>query len=152
MLKVWSEDAAVLAEVEINAGMDRVFRAITDPKELGKWWGADDKYRADKWTTELKPGGQWRCDGNYADPGKTPFHVDGEVLELDPPRLLVHTWKPSWEPDSKGMVVRWELTDAGAKKTRLKIHHSGFAAGVPTEGYSQGWTGILGWLDTYLKG
>ena len=40
---------------------------------------------------DVRPGGKWRSDGIGAD-GKE-FYVEGEYLEVVPPRLLVHTWK-----------------------------------------------------------
>jgi uncharacterized protein YndB with AHSA1/START domain len=43
---------------------------------------------------DVRPGGKWRSDGIGAD-GKE-FYVEGEYLEVEPRRLLVHTWKGSY--------------------------------------------------------
>jgi len=146
MVKVSSGQDVVVAEVDIAAPIERVFQAITDPSELARWWGHDQMYRSHFWKLDLQPQTEWRCDGKMAD-GK-PFHVSGTVLEVDPPRLLVYTWKPSWEdlPDS---VVRWELSQSGPQ-THLRIHHSGFG-GHKMEGYADGWTRIMGWLGEHLQ-
>src|SRR5262249_33178234 len=84
----------VLARVDIAAPPERVFRALTT-EEVTRWWGADDMYRTLQFSIDLRPGGRWRSEGKGAD--GSPFSVEGEVVEVDPPRRLVQTWKPSWE-------------------------------------------------------
>jgi uncharacterized protein YndB with AHSA1/START domain len=43
---------------------------------------------------DVRPGGKWGSEGIGAD-GKE-FYVEGEYLEVEPRRLLVHTWKGSY--------------------------------------------------------
>lgn len=43
--------------IEIAAPPAAVFRALTDPKELEQWWGADDSYRTRDWRIDLRRGG-----------------------------------------------------------------------------------------------
>lgn len=106
-------------------------------------------------------GGKWSSVGVGAD--GTSFRVDGEYLEVNPPRLLVHTWIASWAGPLQ-MVVRWELeaTDVhglhpgGPKRagtgTLVRIRHEGFA-GAPqvATGHAEGWKRVLGWLHAYLE-
>src|SRR5262249_853301 len=96
----------------------------------------------------LKPGGRWRSAG-VNDNGTT-FEVKGEYLEIDPPRLLVYTWLPSWVGDSKS-TVRWELIPAPGG-TLVKIRHSGLA-GKPEarESYRGGWPRVLAWAKSFLE-
>ena len=82
---------AVIADIFIAAPPARVFQAISDPAQLPKWWGQSGLYHVVKSTMDVRPGGKWRSDGIGAD-GKE-FYVEGEYLEVVPPRLLVHTWK-----------------------------------------------------------
>ena len=96
---------AIVGEIFIAAPPARVFQAITDPNQMPLWWGQKDLYRITEWKADLRVGGKWSSDGVGAD-GK-PFRVEGEYLEIDPPRLLVHTWMYSW--GSQKTVVRWEL-------------------------------------------
>src|SRR6267142_3818 len=92
---VTREQDALTLEVQIAAPPERVFQAITDPTHLLRWWGQQGMYHGTKWCIDLSPGGQWRCEGVRDTDGST-YHVRGEYLEVDPPRLLVHTWIASW--------------------------------------------------------
>src|SRR5581483_10961156 len=87
----------ILATVTIAAPVERVFRAITDPRELKEWWGSPETYKADRWEADLRPGGAWRVDGRSA-AGK-PYAVYGEYLVVEPPRRLVLTWRHDWDKD-----------------------------------------------------
>src|SRR5689334_5229255 len=89
-------EGTILATVDIAAPPERVFRALTDANEMVTWWGSPELYRLTEWRADLRPGGQWKSTGVGAD-GK-PFSVGGEFLEIDPPRRLVHTWSPDWNP------------------------------------------------------
>jgi len=138
-------DGIVLARVEIAVAPERVFRALTT-EELTKWWGADDMYRTTKFAMDARPGGHWRSEGRGVD--GTDFHVEGEVLEVDPPTKLVHTWKPSWEPGPATKVAyTLEPIDGG---TRVTIRHSGFTNPQSCEGHGQGWIRVLEWLSGHL--
>lgn len=152
---------AVVAEIFIAAPPARVFQAITDPNQMPKWWGQQGMYRITEWTADLRPGGKWSSVGVGAD--GTSFRVDGEYLEVDPPRLLVHTWIASWSGPLK-TVVRWELEPhtvhglhaSGPRKagtgTLLKVRQEGFAGNLEAaNGHSEGWRRVLGWLHGFLE-
>jgi uncharacterized protein YndB with AHSA1/START domain len=158
---VTPDQDAVLAEIFIAAPPERVFQAITDPKQPPQWWGQQGMYRVTEWKADLRPGGKWSSVGVGAD-GST-FRVEGEYLEIDPPRLLVYTWIASWSGPLK-TVVRWELEprnvhglqQRGPQKvgtgTMVRIRHTGFA-GAPKEaaGHAQGWTRVLVWMQAFLE-
>src|SRR5262249_44582236 len=91
---VLPEQNIVQGEVFIAAPPARVFEAITDPKQVPRWWGQQGMYRITEWKGDVRRGGKWSSVGLSQD-GST-FRVDGEYLEVDPPRLLVHTWIASW--------------------------------------------------------
>ena len=160
-MAITPEQDTVIGEIFIAAPPARVFEAITDPKQIPHWWGQHGIYRITEWKADLRPGGKWSSVGASAD-GST-FTVDGEYLEVDPPRLLVHTWLASWSGNIE-TVVRWELEPAevhglhpkGPKRagtgTRLKIRHQGFAS-IPqaAKGHAEGWTRVLGWMQAYLE-
>jgi len=151
----------VTAEIFIAAPPARVFEAITDPYQMPKWWGQAGVYKITEWKGDLRPGGKWSSVGVSVEGSS--FRVDGEYLEVDPPRLLVHTWIASWSGPLK-TVVRWELEPqsvhdlhpGGPKKagtgTLVKIRHEGFA-GAPENaaGHAKGWERVLAWLEGYLE-
>lgn len=151
----------VIGEIFIAAPPARVFEAITDPNQMPRWWGQRDLYTINEWKADLRVGGKWSSEGVGAD-GKT-FRIDGEYVEIDPPRLLVHTWNPSWSHPIK-TVVRWELEphtvhglhpngpQRAGTGTLVKIRQEGFA-GEPAlaAGHSEGWKRVMGWLAGYLE-
>jgi len=158
---ITSDQDAIIAEVLIAAPPERVFQAIVDPRQMPLWWGQKDQYRITEWKNDLRVGGRWSSVGTGAD-GK-PFGVDGEYLEIDPPRLLVHTWVANWSGALK-TVVRWELEPRewhglqhrGPQKTGtgtfVRVRQSGFAA-APKDAldHSRGWLRVLGWMQAYLE-
>ena len=84
----------VRATVEIAAAPEAVFRALTDPTELPRWWGSPELYRTDDWKVDLRPGGKWSCQARSP---QGDSEVRGEYLAIEPPRLLEYTWEPAWE-------------------------------------------------------
>ena len=152
---------AVIAEIFIAAPPARVFQAISDPTQLPRWWGQDGLYRVTKSTMDLRPGGKWRSDGRGAD--GTEFYVEGEYLEVDPPRRLVHTWIASYMRSLK-TVVYWDLEPQsvhnlhpnGPRKagtgTLVKLRHEGFA-GAPQAAvnHGEGWKRVFGWMQAYVE-
>lgn len=154
-------DQAVVGEVFIAAPPARVFAAITDASQIPRWWGQNGLYRITEWKADVRPGGKWSSVGVSADGSS--FTVGGEYLEVDPPRLVTHTWIASWCGDLE-TVVRWELEPAdvhglhpsGPRRagtgTLLKIRHTGFA-GVPesAKNHAQGWTRVLGWMQAFVE-
>jgi uncharacterized protein YndB with AHSA1/START domain len=138
----------VQAEVFISAPRERVFQAMTDPRQLAQWWGQTGMYRITDCQADLRVGGMWRSAGVGSD-GK-PFHVEGKYREIEPPRLLVYTWRPSYS-DLPETLVRLEL-DSEAKGTRVRLLHSGFA-GVPdaARNHANGWIRVLGWMQGFVE-
>jgi uncharacterized protein YndB with AHSA1/START domain len=140
------ESGTILASVDIAAAPERVWRALTSPEELVKWWGASDDYRTTGWTFEPKVGGRWRAEG-FGEHG--PFHVEGEVLEHDPPRRLVYSWKPSWDGGSASKITyRFEPIEGG---TRVVVRHDGFGDRADScRGHAEGWLKVLPWLERHV--
>lgn len=142
-------DDAIVETIEIAAPPERVFRALTTPEELLAWWGSPESYRCETWELDLAVGGRWKSTGTGG--GGRPFAVSGEFLEIDPPRLVVYTWEPSWVeiPPTR---VRIELEEVPGG-TRVVWTHSGFA-GYPQafEDHRGGLPHVVGWLKGYAEG
>jgi uncharacterized protein YndB with AHSA1/START domain len=137
----------ILATVEITAPPERVFRALTTPDEIVRWWGSDEVYCTTGWTADLRVGGRWRAEGRGAD--GQPFAVEGEFLEVDPPHKLVQTWKPDWlEGPVTTLTYRLEANPNG---TRLIVRHEGFAENPEAcRSHNDGWVLVLGWLERHI--
>ncbi len=137
----------VHATVEIAATPDAVFRALTDPDELARWWGSPELYQTHDWKLDLRPGGRWSCQARSAE---GTGEVRGEVLAVDPPRLLEVSWEPSWE-EYKRSIIRYTLEEVPSG-TRLSLLHRGLPSEESTKGHGEGWTRVLGWLVERLAG
>ncbi|HWE28367.1 MAG TPA: SRPBCC domain-containing protein [Polyangia bacterium] len=139
----------IVATVEIAAPIARVFAAITDADAIPRWWGSADTYRTTSHTADLRPGGKWRSVGVGRDGHE--FSVGGEFLTIEPPRLLVQTWNPSWDEHPTTITYRLEpLADGG---TRVTVRHEGFGDRTEScKSHGEGWERVLGWLAAYASG
>jgi uncharacterized protein YndB with AHSA1/START domain len=121
------------ASVEVVAPADRVFRALAS-EEVVHWWVRPGVFDTREWTGDVCVGGRFRASGLFH--GK-PYAVEGEFLELDPPRRLVHTWQGVGAPGAPTTVTCvLEAIDGG---TRVTLRHSGFASPEAAAGFGIGW-------------
>lgn len=141
-------DGLILATIDIGVPPERVFQAITASTEIVRWWGSDDSYRTEAWTSDFRVGGRWKGTGRSAD--GSAFTVEGEFLEIDPPRKVVQTWRPDWDQGEVTKVTYLlEAIDGG---TRLMVRHEGFGNRADScRGHAEGWEGVLGWLDAHVS-
>lgn len=86
-------DREILITREFDAPRETVFKAMTDPDLIPRWWGPE-KYptRVDK--MEVRPGGKWRFLSRGEDGTETGFR--GEYREVLAPERIVQTFE--WEP------------------------------------------------------
>ena len=121
----------LVCEISIAAPPERVFQAIVDPAQVVKWWGQAGIYWCTEFQSDLRVGGKWRCAGEGGQFGK--FEAHGEYLQIDRPRLLVHSWIASWTRDAK-TAVHWELEPKGAGNPGPNPpHRSGGLSGTRQE-------------------
>jgi uncharacterized protein YndB with AHSA1/START domain len=139
----------IQAQIHIAAPPERVFQALTDPRQLLQWWGQKGIYRPTDWKADVRPGGRWRADG-VSDAGGSPYHVAGAYVEVDPPRLVSYTWVASWSGPLQ-TLVRWELEPADGG-TLVRLRHSGFAeAPAQTQDHYEGWQRVIGWMQAFVE-
>src|SRR5260370_38886227 len=91
--QITPDNNTVMAEIFIAAPPDRVFQALTDPKQMSQWWGQKGLYRMMDHKADLRPGG--KSSGSSATADVKPFTVHGEHLDTDPPRRLVYPVNPT---------------------------------------------------------
>lgn len=145
---------AVVSEIEIAAPAERIFDALTDATQLRHWF-SDSSCPIHRWEMDARPGGRYRYTtekGSAVVNGVSEFECHGEILEYDPPRVLVYTWFGSWHDDvTRRTVVRWELTPTKAG-THVKVTHSGLATmPIARKDYSGGWTGVVEMLKKFVE-
>jgi uncharacterized protein YndB with AHSA1/START domain len=139
---------SILATVEIAAPQGRVFRALASD-EITQWWGSAGTYRTTAFEAELKVGGTWRAEGVGAD--GVAFTVQGEYLEIDPPKKLSMTWRAGWDQDkTTTLTYRLEVIPEG---TRITLRHDGFSGRrVSCQEHALGWEQVLSWLQAHCGG
>jgi uncharacterized protein YndB with AHSA1/START domain/DNA-binding transcriptional ArsR family regulator len=129
-------------EIYIRTTPERLWEAITDPEIRSKYnFGASV-------TSDWKVGSPYVMGVD-----KTSMLLgEGEILEVDPPRRLVHTMNALWsdEVKSEGATrVTWEIEPI-ADSCRLTVTHDQLREGANDQLYG-GWPMILSGLKTWLE-
>jgi uncharacterized protein YndB with AHSA1/START domain len=132
--------------IVIAAPIERVWEAITTPEVIKQWFfGVDTE-------TDWKKGSPIVHRGEYQ--GR-PYEGRGEILEIEPSRLLVHShWSPvSGLPDApeNHERVAWELAERGGR-TELTIRESNLASEEARTTSDQSWRQVLQNLKALLEG
>jgi uncharacterized protein YndB with AHSA1/START domain len=144
--------------VYIKATPEAIWDAITKPEWTDRYgYTGLAEY-------DLRPGGAFRVVAGKAmeDAGFSGVMVDGEVIEADPPRKLVQTWRLLMDPEAEAQGftrLTYEIeTEGGASK--LTVTHDlegapGLAKMVAGEladtGAGGGWSWILSDLKSLLE-
>lgn len=127
----------------IRTTPDRLWSALTSPEFTRQYWYG--VHHESEWT----PGAPWRmifADGRVAD--------TGEIVEVDPPRLLVLKWRNEFKPELKAegysrCTIEIEPMEGAVK---LSITHTMDKAGSKLiEAVSGGWPRILSNLKSLLE-
>jgi uncharacterized protein YndB with AHSA1/START domain/DNA-binding transcriptional ArsR family regulator len=129
-------------EIYIRTTPERLWAAITDPEIRRKYnFGASV-------TSDWRPGSRLEM-GHPSAPG---LLADGEVLEADPPRRLVHTMTALWSDEVRSAGpsrVTWEIEQV-EDSCRLVLTHDELPETASAEIYG-GWPMILSGLKTWLE-
>lgn len=143
--------------VYIKATPEAIWKAITDPEWTRKYgYGCPSEY-------DLRAGGAYRAFASEAMKayGGPDVVVDGEVVEADPPRKLVQTWRALWDPEmvAEGFKrLTWEIEPGEGGVTMLTVTHeldrapktaAQVSGKMPKAG--GGWSFILSDLKTLLE-
>ena len=129
-------------EIYIKTTPERLWEAITDSEIRSKYnFGV---HIDSDWT----PGSPYET----SHPTNNGPLVEGENLEVDPPRRLVQSMRALWGEDVKRegtSRVTWEIEAVG-DSCRLTVTHDELREGANEELYG-GWPMILSGLKTYLE-
>jgi uncharacterized protein YndB with AHSA1/START domain len=99
-----------------------------------------------EWKGDLRVGGRWSASGIVRG---NPYTLEGEFLEIDPPRKLVQTWKPVGAPGPETTVSY--VLEPTEKGTRITLRHWGFGTRAGTEGNGIGWETSFQKLEEVLR-
>ena len=131
--------------VFIRATPEQVWDAITKPEFTTRY------FHGTRIESTFEPGAPYLS--LAGDGGET--LVDGEVLESDPPRMLKHTWRALYDPETASEPfsrVTWEIEPQEGGVTKLTVVHDQLEAAPKTaESVAGGWSYVLSGLKTLLE-
>ena len=151
--------ATQVYRVFIRATPQAIWDAITRPEWSERYgYGGRVDY-------QLKKGGTYRhrATKEMCEMGAPEIMVDGEVIEADPPRKLVQTWRPLWDPAQVaegGKRLTWEIVEAGPGVCALTVTHelegapktaAQVAGNTDITSGGGGWSWVLSDLKTLLE-
>jgi uncharacterized protein YndB with AHSA1/START domain len=145
--------------VYIKATPQAIWEAITTPE-----WTVQYGY-APLVDYDLRPGGAFRAHANEGMKalGCPEVISDGEVIEADPPRKLVHTWRMTMTPELAAEAftrLTYELEPVRGGVTKLTVTHdvtdaprwaSVLRGDGESAGAGGGWSEVLSGLKTLLE-
>jgi uncharacterized protein YndB with AHSA1/START domain len=146
--------------VYIKATPEAIWDAITKPEWTDRYgYGGRAEFDG------LRPGSAYRGQTSQAmrDMGAGELAVDGEVLEADPPRRLVQTWRMVMDPGlaAEGFTrLTYEIEPLEGGATKLTVIHDLTGAprladlvsgGQESRGAGGGWAWVLSDLKSLLE-
>ena len=143
--------------VYIKASPQAIWDAITQPEWTDRYgYGGTAEYDGG-----LRPGNAYRVLTSQAmrDMGAGDVAVDGEIVEAEPPRRLVQTWRMAMDSElaAEGFTrLTYEIEDSQGGVSRLTVTHDltgapGLASLVAGGGEAQGAGGGWAWVLSDLK-
>ena len=129
-------------ELYIRTTPERLWQAITDGEMTQQYYFGSAV--ASDWT----PGARFEM----TSPDGSEVWVEGEVLEVDPPRRLAQTFKARWDEEMEQQEpsrVTWEIEPHG-DACRLRVTHDGLSD-ASARRVGGGWPQILSGLKTLLE-
>jgi uncharacterized protein YndB with AHSA1/START domain len=144
--KLEDETVEKVFEIYIKTTPERLWEAITNREMRAKYTFGLEVH------SDWKPGSpyQGQAGGQTVSPAMTV--LEGENLEVDPPRRLVQSFRALWSDAVKSegtSRVTWEITQIG-DSCRLTVTHDQLREGANGELYG-GWPMILSGLKTLLE-
>jgi uncharacterized protein YndB with AHSA1/START domain len=133
-------------EIYIKTTPERLWEAITDPALRAKYSFGVATY------SDWKTGSRYQARTTDAAVMTDIDIADGEILEVNPPRRLVQTFRALWSDAAKAegySRVTWEIEPVG-DSCRLTVTHDQLRADANPELYG-GWPMILSGLKTLLE-
>ena len=140
----------------IRASRQRVFEAWVKPELRRKWWRTHSGEGLTACEVDARVGGRYcmkQIGGGCESPGEDANYewiMQGEFLEVDPPRRLVFTWNVNHEPAvvDERVTIEFREVEGG---TDVSIKHEGILSPVMRDGTEGGWTTHLAAIAVVLE-
>jgi len=132
----------------LPADRSAVWRAMTEPTELPKWWGPKG-FSVPDVDFDPRVGETYRI--AMQPPEGDLFHLHGEFREVEAPSRLSYTfvWDPP-DPDDRETLVTLVLEDRGGQ-TEIDLEQGEFATPERLELHRGGWTDSFEKLEALLS-
>ena len=127
----------------IRTTPEKLWQALIEPEFTRQYWV--ETWQDCQWTV----GSPWKLmipDGRVGD--------SGEVLEIDPPRRLVLSWRNEFKPELRVegySRMTYELEPQGEAVKLSVMHEIDFENSKLIDGVSSGWPNILASLKSLLE-
>jgi uncharacterized protein YndB with AHSA1/START domain len=139
-----SDDLKITDEIAIRAPRGAVFRALTDPDELGGWLATSAE-------SDPRTGGSFRYAFEFDDVSQNNEQA-GTYSKVEPDRRVALPWRFPFSP--KATTVEYVLNESDGE-TRVTFTHSGFESGEPWDSararFGPGWRSFLEGLKTWVE-
>jgi len=150
--------AATLSDLKYrleNRTMEKIYEIYikTTPELL--WQAITDKTLRAKYNFGVGVASDWKKGSAYTatTPAMPTPLLEGENLEVDPPKKLVQSFRALWSDSVKAegtSRVTWEIEPVGRDSCKLVVTHDQLREGANPELYG-GWPMILSGLKTLLE-
>jgi uncharacterized protein YndB with AHSA1/START domain len=128
----------------LPAPVEEVFAAWTDVEGMQDWFSP---FGTGSMTADCRPGGRFRL---VMSDGAQSIEHTGEYRIVDPPNLLVFTWRSQFT-GGRDTVVTVRLSAAGDGQTNLELTHE-LLPEDEVQPHTGGWGIILDRLQAHLQG
>ncbi len=130
----------------INASVDKVYKAWTDPEVIKKWFGPG-AMTVPNAEADLQVGGEYLIHMHDAD-AKSDHIVSGQYQEIIANEKLVFDWM--WKDGVDRTQVTVEFLAKGTDETQLTLTHRGFSDQEFADKHNQGWGACLNGLENHF--
>jgi len=148
----WAAALSGLKQVLENRTMEKVYEIYIKATPEQLWHAITDTEMRRKWNFGATITSDWKPGSRYAGVGGDMPLLEGENLEVDPPRRLVQSYRALWSEEVKSegtSRVTWEISPVG-DSCRLLVTHDQLREGANTQIYG-GWPMVLSGIKTLLE-
>ena len=138
---------SIKKEIVINASVDKVYSALTDPELLTQWFpniatiepwvGGKVFFRFSKEVTKEKKD----------------HDVIGTIISIIPNKEIAYTWNFTTKPEyNKNTIVTWKLARLDNDRTKITLSHSGFTNvdKIQYDEHNEGWDWYFKRLEKFV--